>query len=362
MAPEERSHQRELHQATVPSTQPASQPGRNLPRRKLLQWLGLAGLGGAATAVSSKLWRTVHRPTLPPQLGNLHAMAFDVITIDGTGQASCRRSHQAKVFREELGRGVTLELVAIPGGRFLMGSPETEAERVSNEGPQRQVKVAPFYMGKFAVTQAQWQVVAQLPRVQRDLNPDPAAFKGAKHPVEQVSWYEAIEFCARLSRLTGRLYRLPSEAEWEYACRAETHTPFSFGETITTDLVNFRGTGWNEPEQATSGQYHPDPKGRDRHQTTEVGSFPPNWFGLYEMHGNVWEWCADSYYPDYSDLPKNGRPRTGKNPEFRMLRGGSWLSYPWNCRSAYRHRNGADATGDVIGFRVVCSGVKTSQG
>lgn len=134
-----------------------------------------------------------------------------------------------------------MEMVAIPGGKFIMGSPESESERGTWESPQHTVTIQPFFMGKFTVTQSQWKAVAALPKVNIDLNPDPFNFKGDNRPVEQVSWDDVIEFCARLSKKTEKTYRLPSEAEWEYACRAGTTTPFYFGETITTDLANYRG-------------------------------------------------------------------------------------------------------------------------
>jgi eukaryotic-like serine/threonine-protein kinase len=163
---------------------------------------------------------------------------------------------------------VTLEMVAIPGGKFTMGSAATEKERSNDEGPQREVSIQPFSMGRFAVTQAQWQAV---------MGSNPSNFKGDKRPVEKISWQQAREFCQKLSQQTGRPYRLPSEAEWEYACRAGTTTPFYFGETITPALVNYNG----------NYSYGAAPKGQYREQTTDVGSFPPNAFGLYDMHGNV---------------------------------------------------------------------------
>jgi formylglycine-generating enzyme required for sulfatase activity len=200
-------------------------------------------------------------------------------------------------------------------------------------------------MGKYPVTQAQWKAVAFFPKVNRDLNPDPARFKGANRPVEQVSWHEAVEFCDRLSHRTNRQYRLPSEAEWEYACRAGTTTPFSFGETITTDLANYNG----------NYTYGAGPKGVYRQETTAVGSFPPNAFGLYDMHGNVWEWCLDHWHDNYTGAPIDGSAwLTGNESTGRIIRGGSWFDLPRICRSAYRFDFHPDGDFGDIGFRLVC--------
>jgi formylglycine-generating enzyme required for sulfatase activity len=149
-------------------------------------------------------------------------------------------------------------MVLIPGGSFLMGSPEAEPDRSDNEGPQHKVTVPPFFMGRYPITQAQWRAVAALPQIKREPRPDPSRFKGDNRPVEQVNWYDAVEFCARLSAHTGRAYRLPTEAEWEYACRAGTTTPFAVGETITTEVANYDG----------NYTYNNGPKGEDRRETT----------------------------------------------------------------------------------------------
>ncbi|MBD2662878.1 formylglycine-generating enzyme family protein [Richelia sinica FACHB-800] len=243
-------------------------------------------------------------------------------------------------------------MVAIPGGEFVMGSPSKELERRSSESPQHTVTVQPFFMGKYPVTQAQWQFVAQLPQVNRDLNPDPSNFKGENRPVEQVSWDDAVEFCHRLSQYTGRPYRLPSEAEWEYACRAGTKTPFHFGETITTDLANYRGT--DDEKNQWSGSYGQGPKGIYRQETTEVGILKvANNFGLYDMHGNVWEWCQDHWHENYKSAPTDGSVWLDDNN--RILRGGSWYTNPRNCRSAYRSNKDLGSTAYCFGFRVACS-------
>ncbi len=256
-----------------------------------------------------------------------------------------------KHFTEDLGSTVALDMIFIPGGTFLMGSPASEKERSSDESPQHQVKVQPFWMGKYQVTQAQWRAVAQLPKVEREIELDPSYFKGDDRPVEQISWLDAVEFCKRLSKKTGKEYRLPSEAEWEYACRAGTTTPFHFGETITTDLANYDG----------SDVYGSGPKGRCLKQTTPVGSYKvANAFGLYDMHGNVWEWCEDPWHDDYGGAPTDGSAWLAESSNANcVLRGGSWNIDPGNCRSAIRYSDSPDNRNVVIGLRVVCLLLRT---
>ncbi len=251
-------------------------------------------------------------------------------------------------------------MVFIPGGTFLMGSPEDELEHSPSESPQHEVTVPTFFMGKYPVTQAQWQVVAGLPQVKQKLNPNPSHFSGENRPVEQVSWHDAVEFCHRLAQKTGRLYRLPTEAEWEYACRAGTTTPFHFGETITTDLANYRGT--DDDSLRWSGSYGRGPKGIYREETTPVGSFPANAFGLYDMHGNVWEWCEDHWHDSYEGAPNDGSAwldSEATEDAYRVLRGGSWFNNPWNCRSATRLYVNAGFRSYNGGFRVVCGMPRT---
>ena len=267
----------------------------------------------------------------------------------------------AEYLREDLGNGIQLDMMFIPGGTFMMGSPKDELKSRDTERPQHEVTIQPFYMGCYQVTQAQWKFVAQLPQVNQELELDPSEFKGANRPVEKVSWYEAVEFCTRLSNYTNREYRLPSEAEWEYACRAGTTTPFHFGETITTDLANYDGTDGDN----WSGSYGQGPKGIYRKETTEVGSFgAANNFGLYDMHGNVWEWCLDDWHDNYEKAPKDGSAWFDTDDTLHnksgsaCLRGGSWDTDPENCRSASRSydlRDERDGIFNIIGFRVVCA-------
>ncbi|MGB3296784.1 MAG: SUMF1/EgtB/PvdO family nonheme iron enzyme [Phormidesmis sp.] len=254
-----------------------------------------------------------------------------------------KKTRQVEYRREMLDRGVELDMVAIPGGIFQMGSADGEGE--NNERPQHSVTVKPFWMGKYQVTQAQWRAVAALSKVERDLKSEPSRFKGDRLPVEQVSWDDAVEFCKRLSKHTGRAYRLPSEAEWEYACRAKTTTPFYFGDTLSSKIANY-----NANHTYGNGQ-----KGEYRNKTTDVDSFSANAFGLCDMHGNVWEWCLDHWHKNYAGAPTDGSAwLSADDNAYRLLRGGSWGNNPDKCRSANRVRYTRDLRLNNFGFRVVC--------
>ena len=263
---------------------------------------------------------------------------FEVVTVNERGEVIQRQTHRAQRFAEELSNSVTLEMIAILAGGFLMGS--RAGCGYSDEHPQHSVRVGSFFMGKYPVTQEQWEaVMGWMP---------PCRCQGAKRPVDRVSWYDAVEFCERLSEKTGRTYRLPSEAEWEYACRARTTTPFYCGETITTDLANYVG----------EHTYLSEPKGVYRHETTEVGSFPPNPFGLYDMHGNVWEWCADAWHDDYAGAPTGGGVWESGAASHRVLRGGCWHDPPGLCRSAARLKHVPGEGEDFFGFRVALASLE----
>ena len=279
-------------------------------------------------------------PTPSPRL-KFPIETFTTVTVNSRGEIISRPQGQAELMTENIGNGVSLEMVKIPGGRFLMGSPDTEAERRSTEGPQHYVDVPEFFMGKYAVTQGQWEAV---------MGNNPSYFKGASRPVEKVSWYDATKFCQKLSQITGKKYSLPSESQWEYACRAGTTTPFYFGETITSELVNYRG----------SSTYADAPKGIYRTETTNVGIFLPNAFGLYDMHGNVWEWCADEWHNNYDGAPTDGSVWLDGDKDKSPLRGGSWFDLPTFCRSAIRiFYLRRDVHSLIIGFRLVCDGGRT---
>ncbi|MDZ8239968.1 MAG: SUMF1/EgtB/PvdO family nonheme iron enzyme [Nostoc sp. ChiQUE01a] len=304
-------------------TQPTQKP---ITRQKFLQWAGLGSVGLVAAVVGHEIFK-----------------GDETVTVDKNGQVIKRDpTKQAKFFKEDLGNGITLEMVEILAGSFKMGSPPDENGRTNSEEPQQIVNVPAFFMGKFEVTQEQYQQI---------MGSNPSRFQGAKRPVEKVSWNDAVEFCKKLSQKTGHEYRLPSEAEWEYACRAGTTTPFHFGETITTDLANYYG----------NDTYAFAPKGKYRQETTEVGSFPLNAFGLYDMHGNVWEWCQDTWHDSYKGAPSNGSAWINNDNQNRMLRGGSWFYSPQECRSASRLSYDKAGRGNFnydIGFRVACTARK----
>ena len=236
--------------------------------------------------------------------------------------------------RIDLGAKVTLEMILIPAGEFIMGSPPGEAGRSrAREGSQHTVRITlPFYMGRYEVTQRQWQ---------RLMTTDPSRFKGATNPVERISWHDCQKFISRLNELHKSGFRLPTEAEWEYACRAGTATPFHFGETILTDQANYKGTI----------AYGGGKKGPDRKKTLPVGSFRPNAFGLYDMHGNVYDWCSDWYGPYGVEAQTDPRgPATGSR---RIARGGAWFSSPAYVRSAWRWNDAPAAKHDYYGLRIV---------
>ncbi len=295
-----------------------------------------------------------------------------------------RQPRQTQGFRELLradadadadGDAEALSLLWIPPGRFWMGSLETEPERLDSEGPQHLVQLQGFFMGQTPITQAQWREVAgwqERPgeRWGRQLETDPSLFQSNaeqgerlerlfetevntdNRPVEQVSWLDAMEFCSRLSQRTGRSYTLPSEAQWEYACRAGTTTPFHFGDTISSELANYDG----------DYTYADGPKGIYRKQTTPVGMFPANAWGLYDMHGNIWECCLDEWHGNYNGAPTDGSAwvnytegeKNKESDKIRLLRGGSWLDSPANCRSACRINDPPGLRNGGVGFRVCC--------
>ncbi|MDJ0704693.1 MAG: SUMF1/EgtB/PvdO family nonheme iron enzyme [Leptolyngbyaceae cyanobacterium MO_188.B28] len=290
--------------------------------------------------------------------------SFSIEQIQNQPWKLRRQLYTVYGFKEQLTEALSIEMMQIPAGSFMMGSPEDELERDIGEGPQHQVDTPTFFMGKYPITQAQWRFVAELPQVNRELKPNPSGFEGERNPVEKVSWFEAVEFCDRLSLHTGRPYRLPAEVEWEYACRAGTTTPFHFGETISTDLANYRGTDWKE--MGGSGSYDRGPKGEYREKTTPVDFFGvANAFGLCAMHGNVWEWCQDQWHDNYEGASTDSiawlDEKSDDEKVERVIRGGSWDFYPRSCRSASRSNSLPREFENDIGFRVVCIPPRTLE-
>lgn len=264
-------------------------------------------------------------PTPPPAVAAMGSFTFETLAYDKKGHATMGKK-TVKSYRQTLAEGIVLELIEIPGGTFIMGAASNESAN-DFERPQHKVTVPQFWMGKYEITQAQWRAVAHLPKVKTDLKPNPSAFKGEDNlPVEQISWDDAVEFCARLAKKTGKPYRLPTEAEWEYAARAGTTTLFAFGEIITTAIVNYNG---NYPYLSPKGEY--------REKTVPVGSLgQANAFGLFDMSGNVWEWCQDRWHPNYKGAPTDGSAWESGN-ESRVIRGGSWMYDGISCRPANRN-------------------------
>ena len=270
----------------------------------------------------------------------LRTVSFEVVTLNTFGQVVFQTKRQAEIFDEPFVSGAFLEMIEIPSGSFEMGDAGLDAEQ-----PVHKVSVPTFFISKFAITQAQWHEVSTWPKVERELLPAPSKFSGPMLPVEQITWDDAMEFCARLAKKTCRSYRLPTEAEWEYACRAGTVSPFAFGETLTAEIVNYNG----------EYPYGQAPKGENRRKPIPVGSLHiPNAFGVYDMHGNVMEWCLDVWHPNYIDAPADGSARRHTDDQrYRVVRGGSWNHSAHDCRSAYRYGRLPDLKNSYLGFRVV---------
>jgi formylglycine-generating enzyme required for sulfatase activity len=303
----------------------------------------------------------IHRHAPPAADGKARWLLLPSATVRDDGMAvrtelvrlrlwATPRLEAPGAWLEPLGEGVALTMVTIPPGRFVMGSPSDEAERGDSEGPQHLVELEGFWMGQTPITQAQWRQV---------MGTNPSKFQGDRpdryqRPVESVSWEQAMAFCAKLRERTGRHYSLPSEAQWEYACRAGTTTPFHCGATLFIGLANFKG----------ASNYVAASKGGYREQTSPVEQFPANRWGLLDLHGNVWEWCLDDWHSNYHGAKEDGRAwlesygarvrQREEGERFKLLRGGSWFVEPQNCRSACRGRNLSGNLYSSVGFRVCC--------
>jgi eukaryotic-like serine/threonine-protein kinase len=327
----------------------------NRSRRNFLRWLGFGGVGVVGVIALSQLGKnpsTSETGSLPvassssksvsaPQLTKIQ---FTSVKLDSYGKVIDRPTGQSEIFTEDLGNEVSLKMVKIPAGKFMMGSPTNEIDRLSSESPQHLVTVPGFYMGQMLITQAQWQAI---------MGNNPANFQDTdERPVNSISWLDAMDFCQKLSQKTGRTYRLPSEAEWEYACRAGTTTPFAFGENITPEFVYCNNIY----------PYSYYIKGEILLKTT-----PANSFGLYNMHGYLWEWCLDEWQSNYNNAPVDGSARGNINSRSgdkkRLLRGGSWNSTKAGiCRSACRRYKDASGNDHFSGLRVVAVTSSTPNG
>ncbi|REJ40445.1 MAG: serine/threonine-protein kinase pkn1 [Microcystis flos-aquae TF09] len=290
---------------------PSPIPPQRWSRRKVLITFGLFTVGTVASNIFAQLFR--QNPTPPP---------------------SPSPRPLAPPFTENLPNGVTLEMVGLPAGQFLMGSPDSDPDARDNQKPQHQVEVNSFAIGKYPVTQAQYEAV---------MGTNPSRFKNnPQNPVEDVSWNDAQAFCQKLSQITGKTYRLPTEAEWEYACRAGTTTPYYFGD----DANQLGDYAWYN--------------GNSQNTTHPVGQKKPNAWGLYDMSGNVWEWCEDNWHDNYIGAPKDGSAWLTNDNHSQIVRGGSWYNKPYNCRSACRYYySRRDVNSNHFGFRVVCGAGRT---
>ena len=257
--------------------------------------------------------------------------SFNLVTTNKRGEIISTTLGYARSFIQDLGNGVNLEMVQIPGGKYLMGSRD---ERCDWEFPEHEVILPNFFMSKYPVTQEQYKAIT---------GANPSMFKGDQLPVENVSWNNAVSFCEELAIKTGKSYTLPSETQWEYACRAGTGTAFYFGDSINSDLVNYNGN-------YSYGLVH---KQNFRQKTVPVGSLMPNAYGLYDMHGNVYEWCLDDWHSNYNGAPDNQNPWFSRTSRWKVVRGGSWNTSPQDCRSTSRSLHMADSAYGDIGFRLV---------
>jgi formylglycine-generating enzyme required for sulfatase activity/predicted Ser/Thr protein kinase len=302
----------------VPVEPPVPAPRRRWPLFAVAA-LALAAIVLVGFSSRGRIVAAIRRATGQPETAVATASGGD--TVSGQN------------YTEDLGGGVALEMIWVRGGKFQMGSPSSELERTDDEGPQTEVALSGFWMAKFETAQDQYE---------RITGSNPSMNIGSDNPVETVSWHDAVEFCKKLSDRTGKTYALPTEAQWEYACRAGTTSPFSLGDTISTDRANYDG----------DRAYGPGKKGNQRLKTVLADSFRPNAWGLANMHGNVSEWCLSEHrpYPYREDDSRNDP--AGSAP--RVVRGGSWADPPAACRSACRAEVDPATQSKGIGFRVAC--------
>jgi formylglycine-generating enzyme required for sulfatase activity len=271
---------------------------------------------------------------------NHDIQSFEIVSVDDRAEISTPTKKRAFYYTRNLGNGIALDMVHIPAGSFMMGASEGEEEEglYDLEKPQHLVTLSAFHISKFPITQVQYQAVM--------MGENPSDAIGNNLPVHRVSWEKAKEFCQNLSQKFGEIYSLPSESQWEYACRAGTTTPFYFGNNINADVANYDGVCSYGHKQRGRYLYRKKPTG--------VGRFPPNAFGLYDLHGNIREWCEDICDRNYHGAPTDGKPWISEKDQFHVLRGGFWGNSPRHCRSAARFLRHNSIGMYYGGFRVMC--------
>jgi len=283
---------------------------------------------------------------------------YEIITLNEEGEIAERCKGENHGYLETTA-GLNIEMVLIPAGEFMFGFLDNEDVTTHPDRPRYRVTVPEFWMSRTTITQGQWQIIAEMRQMAQALNPNPSYFAGKNNPVERVSWQDCIEFCLRLSRASLKPYRLPSEAQWEYACRAGTTTPFHFGPTLSSEVANYQGN-------RTYGQ---GKKGEYLQQTNPGGHLnSPNAWGLHDMHGNVSEWCLDDWHNEGTPMDGTAWINNQKysksnedwlfnlfkiNPASKVRRGGSWRDYPITCRSGVRQQINPTTISEAVGFRVV---------
>jgi formylglycine-generating enzyme required for sulfatase activity len=307
----------------------------------------LGGVAGAKQQIA-KEWGLSEE--LVACLSETHKIfAFETVKTNDLGEVIKRTKKHAFYYTENLGNDVGIDMVYIPAGSFMMGTSEEESNKALDrrtiplEKPQHLVNIPAFYMAKYPTTQEQYQAI---------MGENPSNFRGINLPVEQVTWKKAKEYCQNLINKTDKPYVLPSESQWEYACRSGTNTLFYFGDVITTDLANYNG----------KFSYERYPSGVNREQTTSVDTFPPNSFGLYDLHGNISQWCADTWHVNYEGAPTDERPWVDDLPSwsfgdyyYHVLRGGSWFVGLSGCHCA--NRTTGSQIPSIVGFRICCLAV-----
>ena len=306
-------------------------PGKRQEKYRIRRWLNK----------SKKKLGIINRILDIPHIDGTQICSFEVVTLNNKAE-EIHREFQNFNYLSEVIEDQEIRMMIIPAGEYGMG---TSKKGHRSEQPHHLVKVSAFLMSQFPITRTQWKVVSNYPKVNRSLKKIPCG-GAVKSPVVNVSWHDTVEFCDRLSLKTGCMYRLPTEAEWEYACKGGSNTQFHFGEAISSQYVNYN----------SSSSYRSESPSIYRKKISTINEFKfPNKFGLFDMHGNVWEWCLDHWHDDYQSAPSEASPWINTHTtSLRILRGGSWNCEAYLCRSTSRFSNNeSDNLSNDIGFRIV---------